>query len=90
MMLETITKANELTDPQLVELCRRGDENAFGQLSQRHWRRCVDLGCYFLRNRVDSEDSVQNAFLKPTNTSTNIVAKPNSRRGWAESCPMNV
>jgi RNA polymerase sigma-70 factor (ECF subfamily) len=24
----------------------------------------VDLGCYFLRNRVDAEDSVQNSFLK--------------------------
>ena len=37
---------------------------AFGVLIQRHWRKCVDLGCFFLRNRVDAEDSVQNGLMK--------------------------
>jgi RNA polymerase sigma-70 factor (ECF subfamily) len=53
-----------LTDTELVKLSRHGDQDAFGLLIQRHWRTCVDLGCFFLRNRVDAEDSVQNASMK--------------------------
>ena len=53
-----------LTDSELVELSRKGDQEAFGELTRRHWRKCVDLGCFFLRNRGDAEDSVQDAFLK--------------------------
>ncbi|MEO8597493.1 MAG: sigma-70 family RNA polymerase sigma factor [Candidatus Solibacter sp.] len=52
------------TDHQLVGLARSGDKQAFGELIQRHGRRCIDLGCFFLRNRVDAEDIAQNAFLK--------------------------
>jgi len=52
------------TDQQLVGLARSGDKEAFGELIQRHGRRCIDLGCFFLRNRVDAEDTAQNAFLK--------------------------
>ena len=61
-----VSKIEEVavSDARLVELSRAGDQDAFGLLIQRHWRRCVDLGCYFLRNRVDAEDSVQNAALK--------------------------
>ena len=63
-MQEANIETTTLTDPQLVELSRNGDQEAFGKLIQRHWRKCVDLGCFFLRNRVDAEDSVQNASLK--------------------------
>jgi len=52
------------TDDQLVALARTGDSAAFGELVRRHWRKCVDLGCYFLRNRGDAEDQVQNAVMK--------------------------
>ena len=52
------------TDLQLVALARKGDHEAFGALAQRHWRKCVDLGCYFLRNRGEAEDQAQNAILK--------------------------
>jgi len=52
------------TDSQLVARSRAGDQEAFGELIQRHCRRCIDLGCFFLRNRVDAEDCVQNALLK--------------------------
>ena len=49
---------------RLVELARQGDMEAFGELIRRHRRRCVDLACFFLRNRSDAEDQVQDAFLK--------------------------
>jgi len=55
---------SEMTDLQLVEGARCGDQNAFGELIQRHGRKCVDLGCFFLRNRGDAEDQAQNAFIK--------------------------
>jgi RNA polymerase sigma-70 factor (ECF subfamily) len=58
------TEHQTLTDTQLVDQARQGNRDAFSELMQRHWNKCVDLGCYFLRNRVDAEDVVQNAFLK--------------------------
>lgn len=62
MQLET----NEYSKPdaELVELSLQGDRQAFGDLIQRHWRKCVDVACYFLRNRSDAEDQAQNAFMK--------------------------
>lgn len=55
---------DDLSDESLVELSRQGDNDAFGVLIRRHWRRCVDLATFFLRNRGDAEDEVQNAFSK--------------------------
>jgi RNA polymerase sigma-70 factor (ECF subfamily) len=63
-MTNTITELTKMTDLQLVDLARSGDQKAFGELAQRHWRKCVDLGCFFLRNRGDAEDQAQNAILK--------------------------
>jgi RNA polymerase sigma-70 factor, ECF subfamily len=63
-MANLIVEQMSFTDLQLVALVRQGDDHAFGVLTQRHWRRCVDLGCYFLRNRSEAEDQAQNAILK--------------------------
>lgn len=63
-MEESTIQLTELTDPQLVELTRGGNRQAFSELVQRHWRKSVDLGCFFLRNRGDAEDQAQNAVLK--------------------------
>jgi RNA polymerase sigma-70 factor (ECF subfamily) len=63
-MYDAIIEAKTESDAQLVERSRAGDQDAFGELIRRHRRKCVDLGCFFLRNRVDAEDSAQNAFLK--------------------------
>lgn len=62
-MLPTIIAAS-LSDQQLVELARNGDQDAFGELLRRHRQKCVDLAVFFLRNRGDAEDEVQNAFSK--------------------------
>jgi RNA polymerase sigma-70 factor (ECF subfamily) len=48
-------------DNMLVNLARQGDDNAFGELVQRHYRRCVDLALLFVRNYWDAEDQVQAA-----------------------------
>ena len=65
MKMQAVSKESiRLTDPALVELARQGDANAFGELIQRHWHKCVDVGCYFLRNRSDAEDVAQSAVLK--------------------------
>jgi RNA polymerase sigma-70 factor, ECF subfamily len=62
-MNATIETTN-LTDRQLVELARSGEREAFGELMQRHWRKCVDLACFFLRNLGDAEDQAQSAMMK--------------------------
>ena len=64
LMHQAVINLTEMTDPQLVELARCGHQNAFSELSRRHWRKCVELGCFFLRNRGDAEDQAQNALLK--------------------------
>ena len=60
------TEKNTLpaTDMTLVTQARRGDTEAFGELIRRHRQKCLDLATFFLRNRNDAEDEVQNAFSK--------------------------
>ena len=59
-----VTEHSQLKDPELVQLSLNGDREAFGELIQRHWRKCVDVACYFLRNRDDAEDQAQNAVMR--------------------------
>jgi RNA polymerase sigma-70 factor (ECF subfamily) len=54
----------DLTDSELVKMAREGNRDAFGCLTQRHWTKCVNLACVFLRNRGDAEDEAQNAIIK--------------------------
>jgi len=63
-MQDTAIEMNALSDSELVQLSRHRCQSAFGELIRRHWRRCVDLGCFFLHNRGDAEDCAQNALLK--------------------------
>ena len=58
------TTAPELRDQTLVEMARQGNQDAFGELIRRHQQKCVDIATFFLRNRGDAEDEVQNAFSK--------------------------
>ena len=53
-----------LTDVQLVQLTRQGENDAFSELVRRHQRKCVDLASFLLRNRQDAEDEAQNGFVK--------------------------
>jgi RNA polymerase sigma-70 factor (ECF subfamily) len=51
-------------DLQLIEQFRNGDRNAFEQLVNRHYCRCVNLATNILRNRAEAEDEVQQAFWR--------------------------
>jgi RNA polymerase sigma-70 factor (ECF subfamily) len=62
-MSPTLATEN-IPDSQLVQLARQGDPDALGELLGRHRQKCVDLATFFLRNRGDAEDEVQNAFSK--------------------------
>jgi RNA polymerase sigma-70 factor (ECF subfamily) len=48
----------------MVEMAKRGDEEAFGQLCLRHRRRLSYAASRILRNHDDAEDVVQESFLK--------------------------
>jgi RNA polymerase sigma-70 factor (ECF subfamily) len=63
-MKSAVLEHASLSDFQLVILARQGDHDAFGALTQRHWRKCVDLGCSIIRNRGEAEDQAQTAILK--------------------------
>ena len=63
-MQPALAERPRIVDHELVERARQGDRNAFGELIQRHWHKCVDVGCYFLRSRSDAEDVAQSAILK--------------------------
>jgi len=63
-MQQTAPKQTTLSDRELVQLARQGNREAFERLVQKHWRMCVDLGCVYLRDRVEAEDQAQTALLK--------------------------
>jgi RNA polymerase sigma-70 factor, ECF subfamily len=51
-------------DMLLVERILRGDAEAFGELVERHMVRAFSIAYRILEHREDSEDVVQNAFLR--------------------------
>ncbi len=53
-----------LPDSTLVKLARCGDHNAFAELMRRHQSQGVDIAMYYLDNRADAEDGLQDALLK--------------------------
>jgi RNA polymerase sigma-70 factor (ECF subfamily) len=53
-----------LTDQVLVERAKRGDEIAFSELVNRHYRRAVRVAYGLLKHPDDAEDVVQEAFTR--------------------------
>jgi RNA polymerase sigma factor (sigma-70 family) len=51
-------------DFTLIERARQGDANAFGELVNRHYHRCMNLARWFLRDPACASDEVQNACWK--------------------------
>jgi RNA polymerase sigma-70 factor (ECF subfamily) len=51
-------------DAQLVGLAKQGDRDAFGELIERHRRRCANLATAILRHRGEAEEETQNACWK--------------------------
>ena len=54
----------ELTDEQLVDGARTGDESAFSALFLRHQKRLLMLALQYRLSMQDAEDAVQQAMLK--------------------------
>ncbi len=63
-MLSTIDQFCERTDGELVALARDGNKDAFGALIHRHYRACVNIASFMLRDRAEGQDEVQNACLR--------------------------
>ncbi len=53
-----------LVDDELVLLAQRGDNEASGELMERHQSACKRLAYSVLRDKQDAEDEVQNAMWK--------------------------
>jgi RNA polymerase sigma factor (sigma-70 family) len=53
----------QLSDRALLERAAEGDENALGELYERHGARCLRRARAVLRNAALAEDAVQEAFL---------------------------
>jgi RNA polymerase sigma-70 factor (ECF subfamily) len=53
-----------VTDTELVAEAREGGQEAFGILITRHYRTCVNIAAFILRDRSDAEDEVQKACCK--------------------------
>jgi RNA polymerase sigma-70 factor, ECF subfamily len=51
-------------DTQLVERVLRGDAEAYGEIVSRHMRRAFSIAYRILEHREDSEDVVQEAFIR--------------------------
>jgi RNA polymerase sigma-70 factor (ECF subfamily) len=51
-------------DIELINRCRRGDRDAFGEIVRRHQERIYNLCRHLLGNRAEAEDMAQATFLK--------------------------
>lgn len=60
----TGVSCESLHDHQLVEFVRQGRSEAFGVLHRRHQKRLLRTAIRITKNTEDSEDAVQDAFLK--------------------------
>jgi len=55
---------HRVSDHELVETARRGDQGAFCELVVRYRRQCLRVALSYVRNQDDAEDQVQSALLK--------------------------
>jgi RNA polymerase sigma-70 factor, ECF subfamily len=55
---------NKVPDDELVRLCQEGDQLAFGELVRRHQNSAMKVALSIVRDKLDAEDEVQNAFWK--------------------------
>jgi RNA polymerase sigma-70 factor, ECF subfamily len=52
------------TDAHLVALVREGNQEAFGELINRHYQTCVNIATFILRDHGEAQDEVQKACCK--------------------------
>ncbi|MFN8938771.1 MAG: sigma factor, partial [Acidobacteriota bacterium] len=59
-----MTDTEPPSDEQLVDLARNGDDGAFSELVKRYNRRILRVARNITNNAEDSEDVLQETFLK--------------------------
>ncbi len=57
-------RVSSLSDRDLVDRAREGDEQAFSQLVRRHQQRIHRLALHILRDRAEAEDVTQETFIR--------------------------
>jgi RNA polymerase sigma-70 factor (ECF subfamily) len=63
-MLKCPEPIDSLRDQQLVAAARQGDQDAFGELVRRHYKRSLNLATSILRDHGEAEEETQNACWK--------------------------
>lgn len=53
-----------MDEKKLVELCKKGDRNAFNELVLKYQSQVMNMTCGMLSVREDAEDAAQEVFLK--------------------------
>jgi RNA polymerase sigma-70 factor (ECF subfamily) len=71
-----------LSDEALLALCERGDEDALGELYDRHGGVAYGLALRILRNETLAEDAVQEAFLAVWRTAARFVPEQSAASTW--------
>jgi RNA polymerase sigma-70 factor (ECF subfamily) len=78
----------ELTDIELVERVRKGDDDAFRQLVERHSRALYRTAYRITSNAADADDVVQETFLRAYRSLSNFDARA-SFTTWAHRIAVN-
>lgn len=52
-----------LTDPELFDLIKKEDDDAFGELYKRYWKDMYHNACKIMRNEDMAQDIVQEVFI---------------------------
>ncbi len=55
---------SKLDDKELLPLIYKEDENAFGEIYNRYWKRIYATALNYLQSSQAAEDIVQDVFLK--------------------------
>ncbi len=83
------TAYGDLTDAQLVQRAKAGDERAFEVLFGRQHRRIYAI-CYgMLRNEADASDATQEAFVRAYRSLHRLEA-PGAFGGWLAQIAVNI
>ena len=72
-----MVKTKDIPDKKLISEIKKGNSNAFALLISKYQQKVKNLGISFFRNTTDTEDFVQDVFIKAY---TNI----NSFRGESQ------
>lgn len=84
-----MAEAGNNSDLELVERARRGDEQAFGEIVQRHSRRVFHIVGRFFRNRMQIEEAAQDVFLRAYTQLGGYEAR-GSFEGWLTRIAVNI